>query len=139
MPDAVLRRDPRRDGGAAVVEFVMIAVLLVLLLFAVIQVAVFFYARNIVASSAADAARYAAGAGVEPRAGAARATTLIQQGLNAETAARIPCAAMVTADAASGLPVSQVHCRGHLKLLFLPLGLPVTIDVTATALKESAP
>ena len=61
-----------RDDGAAVVEFVLVSVLLVLLLFGVLQVGVYFYARNIVAASAADAARYAAAAGVDPDAGAGR-------------------------------------------------------------------
>lgn len=128
-----------RDAGAAVVEFVMISVLLVLLLFAVLQVAVFFYARNIVAASAADAARYAASAGVPADAGAARAGALIRDGLNADVAARIPCAASAGIDAASGLPVSRVHCRGRLKLILLPLDIPVTIDVSAASLKEAAP
>ena len=66
------------DGGAAVIEFVMMSVLLVFLLFAVLQVAVYFYARNIVAASAADAARYAANAGVDPASGGPRADALIR-------------------------------------------------------------
>ena len=44
----------RADDGAAVVDFVLISTLLVFLLFAVLQVAVYFYARNVVAASAAD-------------------------------------------------------------------------------------
>jgi hypothetical protein len=57
----------RDERGAAVVDFVLMSVLLVMLLFAVLQVAVYFYARNVVAASAADAARYAAAEGVDPR------------------------------------------------------------------------
>lgn len=133
------RRDPHREGGAAVVEFVMIAVLLVMLLFAVLQVAVYFYARNIVAASAADAARYAANAGVDPAAGAQRAVQMIERGLNADVAARIPCSATAATDPASGLPVARVHCHGRPRLVFLPLNLPLTIDVTASSLKEVSP
>ena len=51
----------------------MMSVLLLMLLFGVLQVAVYFYARNVAAASAADAARYAAAEGIDPAAGAARA------------------------------------------------------------------
>ena len=50
-------RVDRDDRGSGVVEFVLVVVLLVLLLFAVLQIAVWFYARSIVASATADAAR----------------------------------------------------------------------------------
>jgi hypothetical protein len=42
-------------------------------------------------------------------------------------------------DGASGLPTATVHCTGRLRLLFLPLHLPLTIDVTSSALKERQP
>ena len=63
----------RDDGGAAVVEFLMISVLLILLLFCALQLGVFFYARNIVSASAADAARFAGSYGVSPSVGGPRA------------------------------------------------------------------
>lgn len=129
----------RRDEGAAVVEFVLVGVLLVILLFAVLQVALFCYARNIVSASAADAARYAASAGVSPDAGADRARRLIAAGLNDAEAAAIPCVGTTGVDAASGLPVTRVRCHGRLRPVFLPLHLPLTIDVTASSLKEGAP
>jgi Flp pilus assembly protein TadG len=127
------------DRGAAVIEFVMMSVLLVFLLFAVLQVAVYFYARNIVAASAADAARYAANAGVDPASGGPRADELIRTGIGAAEGSRIPCQGRTTTDAASGLTVATVHCRGRLKLTFLPLELPLWIDVTTSALKEGTP
>jgi hypothetical protein len=34
---------------------------------------------------------------------------------------------------------ASVHCTGHLRLLFLPLRLPPTIDVTSSVLKEGVP
>jgi hypothetical protein len=128
-----------RDGGAAVVDFVLIAVLLVFLLFAVLQVAVYFYARNIVAASTADAARYAANAGVDPGEGGPRAVELIGTGLGGSQAARFSCRGGTASDAASGLAVATVRCRGRLKLVFLPLGVPLRIDVTSSSLKEAGP
>lgn len=142
-----VRLGPVRDGragwpgdrGAAVVDFVMMSVLLVFLLFAVLQVAVYCYARNIVAASAADAARYAANAGVDSAAGGPRAGELIRKGLGSGQAARIPCRASTTTDPGSGLAVATVHCRGRLRLTFLPLDLPLWIDITSSSLKEGAP
>lgn len=128
-----------RDGGAAVVDFVMISVLLLFLLLGVLQVAIYFYARNVVASSAADGARYAAAEGVDPRAGGARAVELIGSGLDAGDASAIRCDGAPGVDAASGLPVETVRCRGRIRLLFSPLHLPLTIDVSSSVLKERTP
>jgi Flp pilus assembly protein TadG len=122
-----------------VVDFVMISVLLLLLLFAVLQAAVYFYARNVVAAAAADAARYAAAQGVDPRAGGPRADVLIHAGLDDADASAIHCAGTSGRDAASGLDVTTVHCHGRLRLLFLPLGTPLTIDVTSSVPREHEP
>jgi Flp pilus assembly protein TadG len=126
-----------RDDGAAVVEFVLISVLLIFLLFAVLQVAVFCYARNIVSASAADAARYAAAAGVPASAGKQRAEELIAQGLGGGDA--ITCTSTAAIDPGSRLPVTQVRCRGHIRAIFAPIDIPLTVDVTTSALKEQAP
>lgn len=126
-----------RDDGAAVVEFVLISILLVFLLFAVLQVAVFFYARNIVSASAADAARYAAAAGVPVGAGKERAEELIKQSLGGQDA--ITCTSSAAIDPGSRLPVTQVHCVGHVRALFAPLDIPLTVNVTTSSLKEQAP
>jgi Flp pilus assembly protein TadG len=128
-----------RDGGAAVVEFVLISVLLVLLLFGVLQVGVFFYARNIVAASAADAARYAASAGASPSAGAARAEQLISDGLGGGQAGAIRCTGGTTTDPDSGLPVTTVHCSGRIRALLAPIDLPLRMDTTSSALTEAVP
>jgi Flp pilus assembly protein TadG len=129
----------RCDGGAAVVDFVLISVLLLFLLFAVLQVAIYFYARNVVAAAAADAARYASAQGVDPRAGEPRANALIRAGLDDADASAIHCTSRAGRDAASGLAITTVHCIGRLRLLFLPLGAPLTIDVTSSVLREPAP
>jgi len=132
-------RRPRDDGGAAVVDFVLMSVLLIFLLFAVLQVAVYFYARNVAASSAADAARYAAGEGVDPRGGVARARELLRQGLDDQDAEAIHCTSRPGRDEQSGLAVVTVHCSGRVRLFFTPLGLPLTIDVSSSVLQEQAP
>jgi Flp pilus assembly protein TadG len=130
---ARLRRD---DRGAAVVDFVLLSTLLVMLLLGVLQTAVYFYARNVAAASAADAARYAAAEGVAPREGGARAEQLIHKGLDEADASAIRCTSGAAVDAASGLPTTSVHCTGRLRLLFLPLALPLTVDVRSSVLKE---
>ncbi|MCU1658734.1 MAG: uncharacterized protein JWO57_3390 [Pseudonocardiales bacterium] len=124
------------DRGGSVVEFVLLATLLVLLLFGVLQVAAYVYARNIVAAAAADGARHGADLGIEPSAGAPRASELIAAALGPETARRLRCAGGRTTEATSGLQVATVRCRGQLKMLFLPLRIPGLIDVTSSVLKE---
>jgi hypothetical protein len=126
----------RDERGAAVVDFVLMSVLLVMLLFAVLQVAVYFYARNVVAASAADAARYAAAEGVDPRAAGPRAEQLIRRGIDLVDARALHCAGGAGRDAVSGLATSTVHCTGRVRALFLPLALPLTIDVRSSVLKE---
>lgn len=130
------RQVDRDDAGAAVVEFVMISVLLLVLLFAVLQAAVYFYVRNVVASSAADAARFAAAENVDPRLGPARAERLVHEGLDDANADAVECRGGLSRDASSGLETVRVRCQGRLRLLFTPLGLPLTIDVSSQALRE---
>jgi hypothetical protein len=116
----------------------MIAVLLMFLLFAVLQVAVYFYVRNIVQSGAAAGARYAANKGVSTTQGGDRASILIRQGSTRRVSQDVPCGGTPGTDP-SGLPLAVVHCGGHLKSIFLPLGRVLSIDVTARALKEGEP
>jgi Flp pilus assembly protein TadG len=127
-----------RDDGAAVVEFVLISVLLIGLLFGVLQVGLYFYARNIVAASTADAARYAAAAGASSSSGGPRAEQLISDGLGA-AAGNITCTSSPGVDPQSQLPVTTVRCRGSVKALFAPVHLPLRIDTTSSALKETTP
>ena len=121
------------------VEFVFLAILLVMLLLAVLQVAVYFYARNVVAASAADGARYAASAGVDPRAGGLRAGQLIGAGLDRADAASISCLGMPGRDAGSALEVETVRCTGRIRVLFSLMPFPLRIDVSSSVLKERMP
>jgi hypothetical protein len=43
------------------------------------------------------------------------------------------------ADPASGLPLAIVHCAGHIRSVFLPIGALLRIDVTSSVLKEGQP
>lgn len=139
MHGAMRRQRFRVDDGAAVVEFVMISVLLVVLLLGVVQVAVYFYVRNIVAASAAAGARFAAAAGVDPRAAGARAQRLIATGVDSRDASAMHCTGRAARDSASGLATTEVHCKGRLRLLFLPLPAPLSIEVRSSVLTERAP
>jgi Flp pilus assembly protein TadG len=128
----------REDDGAAVIEFVLMTILLVTLLFAVLQVAVYFYARNVAAASAADAARYAAAEGIASGAGGPRAEQLIRHGLAVGDASAIRCTGSHGRDAASGLQVTTVRCVGRVRAFFAPLAGALHIDVRASVLTEHA-
>ncbi len=114
----------------------MMSVLLIVLLFAVVQVAILVYARNVVAAAAADGARFAASAGMDARSGGDRAFELIRSGLSKGAADQIPCTGHPSTDLQSGLAVATVRCVGRLQMVLLPFQLPMTIDVTSSALKE---
>jgi Flp pilus assembly protein TadG len=129
----------RDEGGAAVVEFLMISTLLILLLFCVLQLGVFFYARNIVSASAADAARFAASYGTSASAGGPRAEELISDGLGGRAADDIHCSSHTGVDSSSGLAVVTVHCHGRVQAFLAPIDVPLTIDFTASALQETRP
>lgn len=135
----VRHRPARDDSGAAVIDFVMMSILLIMLLFAVLQAAVYFYARNVAAASVADAARYAAAEGVAAGQGARRAEQLIRRGLDEADARTIHCTGRPGRDDRTGLAVTTVRCRGRIRLLFSPLKMPLTIDVTSSVLKEGQP
>lgn len=110
--------------------------LLAMLLFAALQVGVYVYARTVVAAAASDGARYGGSEGIGPAAGAARADDVIAANLPAS--AHIVCSGSPDVDAASGLALATVQCRGRMRMLLVPLGIPVTIDVTASAVQEGA-
>jgi hypothetical protein len=127
------------EQGVAVAEFTMMSVLLLMLLFGVVQVAAYFYVRNIVAAGAADGARYAGNDGIAVADGANRASMLIRQAAAASIARDIDCRGSDGEDPASGLVEAVVRCRGPVTLTFLPLAMPLTVDVTARSVKERQP
>ena len=114
----------------------MVSVLLLFLVFAVLQVAVLFYARNIVAASATDGARYAASSNRTASEGGYRATGEVRRALSSSVADGVPCTGSPGLDAPTGLQTTVVRCEGSIKSVFLPLGSFVHISVTAHALTE---
>jgi hypothetical protein len=132
----ILRRRLSGDRGSAMVEFSMITVLLVFLLFAVLQVAALFYVRSVTAAAAADGARFAANANVDPAAGGPRASALIGRGLGDRLAGQLPCAGNAVPDPGSGLVAAEVRCQGRIRSLLLPIGAFVRVDITARSLKD---
>lgn len=127
------------DTGAAIAEFTLVSILLVFLLFAVLQVALLFYVRTVIASSAADGARFAGSADVTSADGARRASSLIADGLDERVAAQVPCTATDEVDPGSGLATVHVRCEGDIESVFLPIGAFVHIDVSSRVLSEQRP
>jgi hypothetical protein len=64
---------------------------------------------------------------------------LIRAGLDDADASSMHCTSAPGRDAGSGLATATVHCRGRLRLVFLPLELPLTVDVRSSVLKEHTP
>jgi hypothetical protein len=123
------------DDGSAVVEFSLVAVLLLILLLSIAQVAVYLFVRNVVTASAAEGARYAANADVDPADGAARASDILARGVGAGTAERFRCTGGVE-EGPEAVRLSTVRCAGSLPVFFAPFGDLLPIDVTGHAVEE---
>ena len=117
----------RDDDGSAVAEFTLVGVMVTLLFLAVLQLGIDLYARNVLASCAADGARYGANADIaSPEAGAERARELAER-----TLGRLAAVAEVTPSVAAGAgrPVVVVRMSARLPTAFglLP-ALPVHVE-----------
>ncbi len=132
--DVARRRRLTGDSGSAVTEFSLVAVLLLMLLLAVAQVAVYLYVRNVTTASAAEGARHAANADVEPAEGAVRAADILRRGAGDDTADRVRCSG--GQEVASGVEVAVVRCVGALPVFFAPLGGVLPVDVSARSIEE---
>ena len=69
----------------------MVSVLLIFLTVLLVQAALYLYVRNIVTAAAAEGARYAADANVDPARGAERTHEVIARGTSRSVADRLPC------------------------------------------------
>lgn len=130
-----LRLRARGEGGAAVVEFVMVSALVMGLLLAVLQVAVYVHARNVVAASAQEGARFAANADVDSGAGAARTLEIVRSSLGESTADGLVCSSAEEVDT-TGLVLVVVQCTGAVPALFGALGDLLPVNATGRAIKE---
>lgn len=117
------------------VEFALVTVLLLTLLLSIAQLAVYLYVRNVATASAAEGARYAANADVDPADGALRAADLLARGVGGDTASRFRCAGGVE-EGPEGVQLSSVRCTGELPVFFAPFGDLLPVDVTGHAVEE---
>ncbi len=120
------------------VDVVLVMVLLLGLFLLVFQVGVFFHVRTVVASAAAEGARYGAAADRTPAEGAARAQAAVRDALGTQVSAAIRClpaAGMGTVDV-GGADAVEIVCRGPVPIVFLPTP-SVEIVVKGHALEES--
>ncbi len=128
----------RGDGGAAVVDFVLVSILVITLFLLVFQVGVFFHVRTLLASAAAEGARYGAAADRTPADGALRAQTAVRDALGTRVASKIRCVAAAgdgTIDV-DGARAVEIVCSGPLPIVFLPTPV-VSLTVKGHALEEA--
>ncbi len=126
----------RDDEGSALAEFTLVGVLVTMLFLAVLQLGMDLYARNVLASCAADGARHGANADIaSPAAGAQRARELAQRTLG-RLAGAVESDSSVSA--AGGQPLVVVRMSARLPTAFglLP-ALPVRVE--GRALLEGSP
>ena len=128
-------RGRRRDEGSAVVEFSLVSVLLLMLLLGIAQVAVYLHVRNVATASAAEGARYAANADVDPDQGAARTQDILARAIGGKTAGRLRCTGGAE-DGPGGVQLSSVRCVGALPVFFAPVGDVLPLDVQGHAVEE---
>jgi Flp pilus assembly protein TadG len=125
----------RDDEGSAPVEFVFAALFTTFLLLAVIEVAFALYGRNVLASSAHEAARAAIELGADP----AGAEELARSTVQRATGALVSSYEVDVSAARSDDRVTfSVRVAGRLDPPG-PLPFEIPVDLTATATRETTP
>jgi Flp pilus assembly protein TadG len=121
------------DSGAAPVDFVLLAGLLTLLFLMIVQLGIALHVRNVLASAAAEGARYGANADFTDHPGEAQSRTvdIITTELGGSFAKGVT-AQIVAVD---GQPVVEVEVKAGLPLVAL-WGTARTVDVQGHALQE---
>jgi len=124
------------DGGSAPVEFVLVGTLVVFLFLGVLQLGLLLHMRNVVVSSAVEAAQAAARADAGCGDGVERFERLVGDALSTRVAAGIgrPVQCRVEVDP-SGLPIVRLTARVDLPLVFTPFG-SVSVTATGRAVRE---
>jgi Flp pilus assembly protein TadG len=108
-----------------VAEFAMVLVLLLMLFLALVSLALWIYARTLLTSAAAQAARYAANADVPDAAASVRAAEIMHGGLTGQTAGTVRCTSIADA------PLVGVTCTMEAPGI-IPLLAGVLPDITVT-------
>lgn len=99
-----LRRRPRGDEGAAVVDFVLVMVVVVPLFLGILQVGLVMHVRNTLTAAASEGARYAATIDRGPSDGVRRTREQIADAVAADFASAVS-ARQVELDGAPGVRV----------------------------------
>lgn len=122
---------PRREDGAAVVDFVLVMVLLVPIFLGILQVALVLHVRNTLASAASEGARYGATFDRSPADGAARTREQIAGAVSARYARSVSGRQTTL----NGAPAVVVNVRAQVPALGFA-GPAVTLNVSGHAVEE---
>lgn len=121
------------DSGAAPVDFVLLAGLLTLLFLMVVQLGIALHVRNVLASAAAEGARYGANADFTDHRGAAQQRT--EDIITSELGGSFATGVTATTVNVGGQPVVEVDVKAGLPLVAL-WGTARTVEVRGHALQE---
>ena len=124
------------DRGAAPVEFVLVGTLVVFLFLGVLQLGLLLHMRNVIVSSASEAAHAAAKADATCGDGIARFEQLVAESLAERVSAGIRRPLRCGPDEASAAIV-RLQVDVDLPLVFLPFG-SVTVSATGRAIREGS-
>ncbi|HVE62497.1 MAG TPA: TadE/TadG family type IV pilus assembly protein [Mycobacteriales bacterium] len=128
---------PRDDVGSAPVEFVLVGSLVIFLFLGILQLGLLLHMRNVVVSSASEAARTAANADRTCADARDRFRRLVHDSLSTRVSdgIRTPIACGPDGDPASGAALVRIDVDVDLPLVFLPFG-SVSVSATGRAIKE---
>lgn len=121
----------RREGGAAVVDFVLIMVLLIPIVLGVIQVGLVMHVRNTLSAAASEGARAAAVIDGTPADGARRTRDLIRAAIDDSYADRVSAGF----ESVGGMPGTVVTVRADVPALGL-FGPGFSVEVEGHAVRE---
>jgi Flp pilus assembly protein TadG len=121
------------DSGAAPVDFVLLAGLLTLLFLMIVQLGIALHVRNVMASAAAEGARYGANADFTDHEGAAQART--EEIITSELGGSFAKGVTATTVQVDGQRVVEVDVKAGLPLVAL-WGTARTVEVRGHALQE---
>ena len=121
------------DIGAAPVDFVLLAGLLTLLFLMIVQLGIALHVRNVLASAAAEGARYGANQDFGDHTGEAQQRT--EQIITSELGGGFAKGVTATTVIVDGQPVVEVDVKAGLPLVAL-WGTARTVEVRGHALQE---
>ena len=124
----------RREGGAAVVDFVLVTAVVVPLVLGVIQVGLVLHVRNTLTAAASEGARFGATADHGPTDGAARTRSIVAGILAGRYAEDVTA----QATAVGGYPGLAVRVEAEVPALGL-FGPAVAVRVEGHAVEEQPP